>query len=120
MLVTTIIRVTAWLLLVAIAVVSLAPPWFRPVPDIPHAVEHFVIFLATGLAFGLGYSGPYLSRLIPLTSYTAAVEIAQLWVPGRHARLSDFLIDALGASVWLVIGLALVRFSGQFQWEQER
>jgi VanZ family protein len=101
--VTTIIRMTAWLLLLAVAVLSLAPPWYRPVTDIPHALEHFVIFLAAGLALGLGYSARYLSQLIPLTSYIAAVEIAQLWVPGRHARFSDFLIDALGASVGLAL-----------------
>ena len=30
-------------------------------------------------------------------------ELAQLWIPGRHARLSDFLADAIAAScgLWL-------------------
>jgi hypothetical protein len=30
--------------------------------------------------------------------------LAQLLVPGRHARLSDFLIDAWGVTVGLWIG----------------
>lgn len=116
--VTTIIRMTAWLFVLATVVLSLVPPQYRLVPDIPLAdiprtVEHFAIFLAAGLAFGLGYSAPYLSQLIQLTLFTAAVEIAQLWAPGRHARLSDFLIDALGATIGLTMGSALIRFTGQ-------
>jgi VanZ family protein len=104
-------QVTAWFLLLAIAILSLVPPWYRPETNIPHALEHFAIFFATGLAFGLGYSTPYLYRLIPLISFTAAVEIAQLWVPGRHARFSDFLINALGVGIGLGLGLAQDRFS---------
>jgi VanZ family protein len=109
---------TAWLLLLAIAVLSLAPPWYRPVTGIPHALEHFAIFLATGMAFGLGYSTPYLFQLIPLISFTAAVEIAQLWVPGRHARFTDFLFDALGVGIG--VGFAQVRFRGQSKrWQRD-
>ncbi len=116
--VTTTIRMTAWLLLLATVVLSLAPPWYHPLPefpfiDIPRSGEHFAIFLAAGLAFGVGYRAPYLSQLALITLFAASVEIAQLLAPGRHARLSDFLIDALGATVGLVIGRALIRFSGQ-------
>jgi VanZ family protein len=109
-----IFQTAAWLLLLAIAVLTLAPPWYRPVTHIHHTLEHLAIFVATGLAFGLGYSAPYLYRLIPLIGFTAAVEIAQLWVPGRHARLSDFLINVLGVS----IGLAWVSAQDRFfdQW----
>lgn len=103
----TILRLTAWLLLLSIAALSLVPPWYRPVTGIPHALEHFAIFLAAGLAFGLGYSTPYLLQLIMLILFTAAVEIGQLLAPGRHARLTDFLIDALAVGVGL--GLARVR-----------
>jgi VanZ family protein len=103
-----ILRLTAWLLLLAIAVLSLVPPWYRPVTGIPHAFEHFAIFFAAGLAFGLGYSTPFLLQLILLILFTAAVEIGQLLVPGRHARLTDFLVDALAVGAGL--GLA------QFRW----
>ena len=36
---------------------------------------------------------------------SGAIEIAQLWVPGRHARLIDFLVDTTAAC----IGIGLVR-----------
>jgi VanZ family protein len=29
--------------------------------------------------------------------FCGAIEIVQLLVPGRHSRLSDFIVDALGA-----------------------
>jgi hypothetical protein len=34
-----------------------------------------------------------------LVFFSGAVEIAQLFVPGRHARLSDFIVDALAITV---------------------
>jgi VanZ family protein len=75
------------------------------VVDVPHFIEHFVIFMLLGLTFALGYSMPYLLQLIPLVLFAAAIEIAQLWAPGRHARLSDFVVDALAVG----IGLGIIR-----------
>ena len=99
-----ILQMVACLLALAVAVLSLVPPWYRPVTGMPHALEHFAMFFAMGLAFGLGYSTPYLSQLLLLIAYTAAIEIAQLWVPGRHARFSDFLVDALGVAIGVGVG----------------
>ena len=35
------------------------------------------------------------------------LELLQLWAPGRHARLEDFLVDALAAGVGFVIATVL-------------
>ncbi len=35
------------------------------------------------------------------------LEILQLWVPGRHARLEDFVVDALAASAGLLLVTAI-------------
>jgi VanZ family protein len=39
-----------------------------------------------------------------------ALEVLQLWAPGRHARIEDFAVDALAACVGFafVAGLALI------------
>jgi VanZ family protein len=37
-----------------------------------------------------------------LVIFAGTVEIAQLFVPGRHARLSDFIVDALAISAGLI------------------
>ena len=43
---------------------------------------------------------------IALVLFAAAVELMQVWVPGRHPRLSDFAAGVLGLG--LGIGLAYV------------
>ncbi len=88
-------RIAAWTLATAIVVLSVVPPGLRPEIGIPHDLEHFVIFFATGLAFGLGYDRRHGLLVIPLVVFSGSVEIAQLFIPGRHARLSDFIVDAL-------------------------
>ena len=78
---------------------SLVPPWLRPETDVPHDLEHFSIFFVTGAAFGVGYSRrPKLVAAV-LVIFAAAVELAQIVDPGRHARVSDFIVDALAACV---------------------
>jgi VanZ family protein len=96
--------VAAWLLLLAIVVLSVVPADFRPVTPAPHNVEHLVIFFLAGLAFGLGYDTRPFLQTIGLVAFSAAIELLQLSIPGRHARLSDFFVNAV--SVALGIGLA--------------
>jgi VanZ family protein len=94
-------RIIAWSLATAIVVLSVVPSGLRPETGAPHRLEHFVIYSATGLAFGLGYRGK-LSLLAPLlVVFSGLVEIIQLLVPGRHARLSDFVIDVAAVCLGL-------------------
>jgi VanZ family protein len=97
-------QVAAWSLLLAIIVLSVVPSYYRPVTSAPHYVEHAAIFLVTGLAFGLGYEGRHLFQVIALVAFSGTIEVIQLAIPGRHGRLSDFIVDAL--SVSLGIGCA--------------
>jgi VanZ family protein len=101
-------RIGAWILAIAIIVLSLVPPSLRPETDIPHNLEHFAIFIATGAAFGLGYSRrPGLVSVL-LVVFAGVIEIAQFLVPGRHPRLSDFIVDALAACIGLAISTFFV------------
>jgi VanZ family protein len=104
------VRIAAWSLATAIVVLSVVPPGLRPETGAPHAVEHIAIFLATGIAFGLGYDRQHGLLAIFLVVFCGAVELAQLFVPGRHARLSDFIIDALA----ITGGLMTVSLIGKF------
>ena len=101
-------RIAAWLLTATIVILSLVPPSLRPETSAPHSVEHFTIYAATGFAFGLGYKHRHDLLAILLVIFTGGIEIAQLFVPGRHARLSDFIIDAIAACMGLAIA-SLVR-----------
>jgi VanZ family protein len=92
-------RAAAWLLTLAVIVLSFVPPSHRVVTYAPHNLEHFAIFFATGVAFGVGYqSRPFVSG-IALVIFCGAIELAQNWVPGRHARLTDFIVDAAATCV---------------------
>lgn len=89
------IRLGAWSLAGAIVVLSLVPAGLRPETGLPHKLEHFLIFAITGAAFGLSYEPRRGLLTLQLMTFAAIIEIAQRFVPSRHARLSDFLIDAI-------------------------
>jgi VanZ family protein len=104
-------RVAGWCLTVVITLLSLVPP--RPETTAPHNVEHFAIFAAAGVVFGLGYRRRPILVTIALTIFAGAIELAQILVPGRHARLSDFIVDAFSASA----GMTLALFAADM-WQQ--
>ncbi len=89
----------AWCLAVLVTVLSLVPPELRPTTGAPHNLEHIAIFAATGAAFGFGYSGRPFQVTFALLIFAGVIELSQTFVPGRHARLSDFIIDALAMCV---------------------
>jgi VanZ family protein len=106
-----IFQIAAWLLALTIVILSLGPPSFRPTTGAPHNVEHLLIFLATGVAFGLGYPRRFWFHSMALLAFAAAIEVAQIWVPGRHARLSDFLVDAAAACLGVGLSHLLARLT---------
>jgi VanZ family protein len=108
-------RVAAWLLLLSIVVLSVVPPEYRPVTPAPHDVEHLSIFLLTGVAFGLGYEKRHFLQILALVAFSAAIEIIQLGIPGRHGRLSDFVVDALSASIGVGLAVAVAAYAGRFR-----
>jgi VanZ family protein len=101
-------RITAWILAFAIVVLSIVPPGLRPETNMPHMFEHFAIFFATGAAFACGYGQRALEVAIALVAFAGLIEIAQIYVPGRHARVSDFIVDAAA----LCVGIALASLVG--------
>ena len=104
-------RTTAWTLALAIVVLSLVPPSYRPVTEASHSFEHLAIFLATGLAFGAGYPGRPFRIAVALVIFSGTVELLQQWVPGRHARLSDFLVDGTAAEFGTLLAFTAMRLA---------
>jgi len=104
-------RAVAWFLVLAITVLSVSPPDYRPVTPAPHDLEHFAIFLATGLAFGLGYQQGKLVQVLGLIVFSAGIELIQLYIPGRHARLSDFVVNATSVTLGCLATLLLGRMA---------
>ena len=99
----------AWILAFAVIILSFVPPDTRPATGAPHFVEHFSIFVALGAAFAIGYHKNHSLLAILFVIFTGAIETAQMLAPGRHARLSDFVVDALGMYVGLLAAVVLLR-----------
>jgi VanZ family protein len=95
-------RIAALALTATIIILSLVPPSLRPETGTPHILEHFMIYAATGFTFGLGFRRRHDLLALFLVIFCGSIEIAQLFVTGRHARVSDFFIDAVAACIGLV------------------
>src|SRR5476651_1159202 len=100
---TIILKLLAWLLAAAVTFATLGPPRFRPHSNLGQDGEHALAFVLVGLAFGLAYPKHRLLTSVISVVATGAIELLQLWVPGRHARLEDFVVDALSACAGLAV-----------------
>ena len=104
-------KTAAWLLAAVIVALSVVPPTYRPESVASLGFEHLAIFVATGVAFGLGYAKRLWTVCAYLLIFSAVVELLQLWAPGRHARMSDFLIDSAGSCLGVGMSYALSKLS---------
>lgn len=104
---TIFLRVVAWGLAAAIAFATLGPAQRRPHINIGQNGEHALAFVLLGLAFGLAYTRGRSLAAALVIGFTGLIEVLQFAAPGRHARLSDFVVDALAASLGLVAAAAL-------------
>jgi hypothetical protein len=104
---TLILRIIAWLLTAAVTFATLGPAWLRPHSGLGQDGEHALAFGLVGLAFGFAYP-----RRRALTAGVAVVligvlELLQLWMPGRHARLEDFVVDALATCAGITVAAGM-------------
>src|SRR4030081_4112519 len=102
-----ILRIFAWLLAAAVTFATLGPPRFRPHADLGQDGEHALAFILIGLAFGAAYPRHRSLATVMAIAGIGLLEILQLWAPGRHARLEDFVVDALAAGVGLALTAGL-------------
>ena len=103
-------RILAWLLVAAITALTLVPPALRPLSRLPHAAEHAVVFFAMGAALALAYPGRAWRLGAAAVLFAAIIEVLQLIVPGRHAQLSDFLIDAGAACAGIAMAAVVTQW----------
>ncbi len=100
---TIILRLFAWLLAAAVTFATLGPPRYRPHSNLGQDGEHALAFVLIGLAFGLAYPKNRLFTVAVAVVMIGVLELLQLWAPGRHARLEDFVVDALAACAGFMV-----------------
>ncbi|MDN3272806.1 VanZ family protein [Frankia sp. RB7] len=108
------VRAIAWLLAAAVTFATLGPPSLRPHSDLGQDGEHALAFILVGLAFGLAYRRRRPAVAAISVALIGLLELMQLWAPGRHARLEDFVVDAATACVGFALAAvadwAITRF----------
>ena len=104
---TIILRLFAWSLAAAVAFATLGPATQRPHLNMGQNGEHALAFVLLGLAFGLAYTRNRLHTATLAIAFTGLIEVLQFLAPGRHARMEDFVVDALAASLGLAGAAAL-------------
>ena len=104
---TILLKALAWLLAAAVAFATLGPPGLRPHSDLGQDGEHALAFVLIGLAFSLAYPQRRLVTATIAVGMIGLIEILQFWAPGRHARWSDFVVDALAACAGLALAAGI-------------
>jgi VanZ family protein len=95
---TILLKIFAWLLAAAVAFAKLGPPESRPhADDLGQSGELAFAFVLVGLAFGLAYPQRRWRTAGIAVAMIGLLEMLQFLAPGRHARLSDFVVDAVSA-----------------------
>ena len=95
-------RAVGLIAVIVIAALSLVPVELRPHVG-PKLLEHFGAYLATGLLVALALRRTSATIVVGLSLYSAALEIAQMWIPGRTAGFADFASSSLGACLGVVL-----------------
>jgi VanZ family protein len=100
--------IAAWACLAYVAFVTLSPIEMRMSinSDVGSFVEHFGAFLAIALLMGLAYPRQAMLVVILSIGCVLILEVLQLAVPGRHARVSDAVVKSAG----VVAGWVLSRW----------
>ena len=101
------LRIVSWLGVSAIVVLSLLPGQDRPHLVDVSQFEHLAAYGIVGLVLAFAYAQRRVQLAIGLglTALAGALEIGQLWIPGRYARVIDWAAGSLGA--WLGIGAGI-------------
>jgi hypothetical protein len=94
-------RGLAWFGIFAIAILSVVPADLRPTTGAPSEFEHLAAFGLVAGMFAIGYHLSLPRLLLAAFFFCGGIELLQVPLPTRHARLSDFIIDV--GSAWAAI-----------------
>jgi len=103
---TAVIRGLAWFGILAVVILSVVPANERPVTGAGQTFEHFAAFALVAGTFAIGYRLSLMRLLLLAFLFCGGIELLQVPLPTRHARLSDFVIDCFGSC--FAIGLVFV------------
>ena len=92
----------------AIVVLTVVPSDERLLTGLGQSAEHFLCFAVVGLAVPFAFPASIKKHLSAAVLFALAIELLQIPLATRHARLSDFLIDALAACIGIALGQSMM------------
>lgn len=95
----------------AIVFFSMVPAADRPVTGLGQSFEHLAAFTLVAGTFAIGYQLSLVRQLIAGFLFCCGVELIQVPLPTRHARLSDLIIDICASSIAIVIVRGIEMFA---------
>ena len=105
---TGIARAITWIGILAIIILSVVPAADRPVTGVGQSFEHFTAFAMLGGAFAVRYNLPLVRLMSLAVLFCAGIELIQIPLPTRHARVSDFLVG-IGGACFAILCAFIVR-----------
>lgn len=97
------LKVISWFLIGGLVLITFIPASGRPITGLQHHSEHFAAFALTGLIFGFAYAWQLRTLLLSAFVFALLLELGQIPLPTRHARLEDFIVDAAGACLAILV-----------------
>ncbi len=99
-----VLRIASWLLLLAVAVVTVGPIGLRPVTPLPPEAERALALAIVGFVFGVAYPRRIVLIGCVVIGSVVLFEALQMLAPYRHGRLADALAKIAGALAGLTAG----------------
>jgi VanZ family protein len=99
------IRITGWLAVLLVVIMSLVPGKLRPHVLSNNYEEHCLAYMVVGylLAMGCPTIGRRVAVGVMLAIGAGWLEIAQLFIAGRTASVADFAASVLGACIGIML-----------------
>lgn len=97
------LKAAAWFSLLGLVILTIIPADERPISGIQHDLEHFIAFSPAGFLLGLAYADRIRWLYPAVLAFALALELSQIALPSRHARVNDFIVDAVAACLGLAV-----------------
>ena len=108
----------AWALLAFIVFATISPIRDRPTVFSSPSPERIAAYLALGALLCLAYPRHIVLVCLVVLGSAVLLEIAQLFTPGRHGRLSDAMVKMTGGALGILVGRTILYFAQRTHWRK--
>jgi VanZ family protein len=108
------LKAASWVIILGLVIATVVPADERPITGLQHHFEHFLAFALAGLTSGFAYTQSLRVNLLSASLFALALELSQIPLATRHARIGDFIVDAAASC----LGIAIAHLCRKFTKDQ--